>query len=309
MKIKTCLALPVLLMLPIAATAQGPIDGRIYGKININVELEDPASGDSSTDIVSNASRLGFAGETTLSEGLEVIYQLEYEVHLDDGDKDGRTFTQRNSFLGLRGKYGTVKVGKHDTPNKMIQNDIDLFNDQIGDIKNVLDGENRENDILMYTSPTFDGFTVDIATIAGSGDSDLTSSISAAVNYSNDSFFAGFGVDDNVAGRDVVRFVGQYFVGSLALGLLYERSEPSQVSGADDEDALFFSVAYEVNKFTWKFQYGSSDQKAPGKEQLTTGFDYSLGSRTKLFTYFTAFDEDNSAKEVNYWGLGVEHRF
>lgn len=309
MKVTSYLALPLLLILAGPALAQGPIDGKIYGRINVNAELEDPDTGDSSTDIVSNASRLGFSGATQLEEGLQVIYQIEYEVHLDDGDKDGRTLTQRNSFVGLKGKYGTILTGKHDTPTKMIQNDIDLFNDMIGDIKNVLDGENRENDIILYTSPTFSGLTVDVATIAGGADTNFTDSVSASINYSDERFFAGLGIDDNVAGRDVLRFVGQYFMGPLALGLLVEDSEKSQLPGSDSESAAFASVAYETNNFTWKLQYGSSDQKAPGKEQTTAGFDYRLGENTKLFTYLTHFDADDAALKVNHWGLGMEHRF
>lgn len=289
--------------------AQGPIDGTIYGRININAELLSPYKGDSTTDIVSNASRLGFEGATSLSEGLEVIYQIEYEVHLDDGDKDGDVLSQRNSFLGLKGRYGTILTGKHDTPTKMTQNRVDLFNDMISDIRTVLDGENRENDIVLYRSPSFSGFSIDLATIAGGDDDNFTSSLSGSISYSRDAFYAALGLDSDVANHDVMRIVAQYFAGPLTLGAIYQRSEDNRVVNAEDEDGFFLSAAYKYENLTLKAQVAESDEKAPGKSQFTAGFDYKLGERTKLFTYYTTIDADNKLIGADHYGLGFEHNF
>ena len=280
-----------------------------YGRININAEMEDPANGDSSTDIVSNASRLGVRGGTEINDGLELIYQLEYEVNPDDGDSNGRTLKQRNSYLGFRGSYGTILAGRHDTPAKMAQNRIDLFNDMIGDIKNVLDGENRVDDIIMYTTPNNSGFSASLATIAGGDDENFTNSISASVSYENESFYASLGLDSEVKNKAVVRFVTQFYLGNLTLGALFQESEDTQDPLADDEDGSFVSAAYKIDQYTLKIQFGESDQKALGKEQLSAGFDYKLGDNTKLFTYYTHFDADNAVIEADHYGVGFEHRF
>lgn len=301
------LSLPILVSGNIAA--QESLVPEFYGRININAEIMQPDTGDSVSDIVSNASRLGVKGGKQLSEGLELIYQVEYEIDPADGDISGQSFKQRNTYLGFTGGYGTVLVGKHDTPTKQAQNRIDLFNDMIGDMKNVLDGENRETDIIMYTSPEHSGFTASVATIAGNGDSDFTSSISASLAYENERFYAALGIDSEVADRDVVRFVSQLYLGDLTLGALYQQSEKTQVALADEEDGVFVSATYKLNKFTLKAQYGESDQKAAGKEQLSAGFDYKLGDNTKLFTYITTFAADNAALENNHYGVGFEHRF
>ncbi len=299
----------VALLVSVQAYGQDSLAPDFYGRININAELEDPANGDSSTDIVSNASRLGVRGGTEISDGLELIYQLEYEVNPDDGDSGGRTLKQRNSYLGFRGTYGTILAGRHDSPTKMTQNRIDLFNDMIGDIKNVLDGENRVNDIIMYTTPDNNGFSASLATIAGGDDEDFTNSISASVSYENDSFYAALGLDSEVEDRDVVRFVTQFYLGDLTLGALYQESEDTQDPLAKEEDGTFVSAAYKIDKYTLKIQFGESDEKALGKEQLTAGFDYKLADNTKLFTYYTHFDADNTAIETDHFGLGFEHRF
>lgn len=310
MRLKQNLLLMTLpLLAPVNSLAQDSLMPEFYGRININAEIMKPDSGDSESDIVSNASRLGITGGKQLSEGLKLIYQIEYEVDPADGDISGDSFKQRNSYLGFEGTYGRILVGKHDTPLKQTQNRIDLFNDMIGDIKNVVDGENRVNDIILYESQNFSGFTASVATIAGGDDSDFTSSISASLAYENERFYAALGLDSDVEDRDVVRFVSQLYLGNLTLGALIQESERTNVPSADSEDGVFVSAAYKVNKFTWKAQFGESDQKAAGKEQFTAGFDYSLGGNTKLFTYFTTFAADNSVLENDHYGVGFEHRF
>ena len=70
----------------------------------------------------SNASRLGIKGKTEISEGLEIVYQAEYEVCIDSGDCKGQTFKQRNTFVGItKVVLAMVWAGKHDTPTKLSQ--------------------------------------------------------------------------------------------------------------------------------------------------------------------------------------------
>jgi predicted porin len=76
--------------------AEGPIDGTIYGKINVSVVNADNGSTDT-WKLNSNASRIGVNGKTQISDGLYAIYKAEFEIAVDDGDvKNGQTFTQRN---------------------------------------------------------------------------------------------------------------------------------------------------------------------------------------------------------------------
>ena len=108
--------------------ASGPIDGKVYGKANLSVVSQDFGAYDEWA-LNSNASRLGIKGKTEISEGLEIVYQAEYEVCIDSGDCKGQTFKQRNTFVGIKGGFGMVWAGKHDTPTKLSQKKIDLFND------------------------------------------------------------------------------------------------------------------------------------------------------------------------------------
>jgi len=103
-----------------AAVAADVVGATIYGKTNVSVARIDDGANDT-WELTSNASRLGFKGSADLTGTLQAIYKLEYEVFFDDGDSGGNTFTQRNIYIGLQGRGGTLFAGKHDTAVKMAQ--------------------------------------------------------------------------------------------------------------------------------------------------------------------------------------------
>ncbi|MFT5483563.1 MAG: putative porin, partial [Halieaceae bacterium] len=121
------LAASSVLSAPGLLMADGPLDGSLYGKVNVSV-----VNGEDQWELNSNASRMGVKGKTEISDGLYAIYKAEFEMCVDDGDCKGQTLTQRNIIGGIQGKYGTLWAGKHDTPTKIAQNKIDLFNDLNG---------------------------------------------------------------------------------------------------------------------------------------------------------------------------------
>jgi len=58
-------------------------------------------------------SYLGFRGEEKLDGSLAVLWQIEQSLGFDTGATD--TWGTRDSFLGLRGSFGTLKLGFMDT--------------------------------------------------------------------------------------------------------------------------------------------------------------------------------------------------
>lgn len=107
----------------------------------------------------SNASRIGFKGDDDLTDTTKLIYQLEYQINPDD---DSQQFKSRNTYIGLaHNTMGTVLVGRNDTPLKLVQNKVDVFNDTLFDMGNAgVSGENRANNTLAYQSPVIVGMPV-----------------------------------------------------------------------------------------------------------------------------------------------------
>jgi len=61
-------------------------------------------------------SYIGFRGKKDLGGGLRGIWQLESSVAIDQGDGD--PLGNRDTFVGLSGGFGTIRLGNMDTPFK-----------------------------------------------------------------------------------------------------------------------------------------------------------------------------------------------
>lgn len=323
------------------AWADDSASATVYGKASVSmVTLDD--DGDEKWELTSNASRLGFKGSSHLSDTLDAIYKLEFEVYFDDGDSGGNVFKQRNIYVGLQGKAGTLFVAKHDSSLKMAQLKVDRLNDlPVGDIKNILIGENRLNNIVSYTSPRFNGFSTTIQLILNEGDDifgdgskadSLGDSISTALNWQNDRFKLALAYDQDVvssgkvAGESKVpfntlRLTGQALLGAFDLGAIVERSEDSwNEVGHEQQTTNGYIVSCAVKSGNWKFyiQLGQSDmpikyEATDNNRQIAVGVDYKLAKPTKLFAYYSSIRWEDDAtvadQEDRIFALGIEHKF
>jgi len=279
-----------------------------YGKVNVTEVLNQPDRGESSGELESNASRIGLEGGYAISDGLKLIYQAEYQVNPNDDHFTNFNLSQRNTFIGLEGGFGSVIVGRNDTPSKLLQNGIDLFNDLNGDIKSLFLSEIRPNDVVQYTSPTMNGFTASYAAIIDGqkniGDR-ATKSSSSSITYGQGAFLFGVAMDNSVVNVDSVRFMSRYREGNLQLGLMYESAKTKR----GDKDGVFVSASYRIDKLVLKAQAGSADQKRQGGAQSTVGVDYNLDPKSRVFAFATRTSADNRAVDNDQLGVGFEHNF
>ena len=281
------------------AAANGPIDGKLYGKVNVSVVNSDSGS-DDTWKLNSNASRIGLKGSTQVSEGLTVFYKTEFQVAVDG---DGDVFKQRNIYAGIKGQYGSLLAGKNDTPTKLAQKKIDLFNDLEGDIKKTFAGENRMADTVAYTTPKYGNFSATYAVMPSEADNGgLSDAKSYSVNYSKGDLYVAVAGDSNVDGADLIRVVSQYKLDAWQLGLMYQENDTT------DESGYFVSAAYKIDNITYKAQYGSNENDTDGSDKttLSLGADFKLAKNTKSFVFFTDNEDSSSTKT---FGLGLEHKF
>lgn len=293
-----------IIAIAIAAPAMAEIN--LYGKANVAFQAVD-GSDESHTELISNASRLGFKGSETINDSLEAIYQLEYEIYIDDG----RDFAQRNIFVGLKGNFGQVIAGHYDTPLKVAQNKIDLFNDLPGDIKNMITvNDNRESNQINYTTPSSMGpITVSVSFITHGEqetDTNLDDGVSASIAFEQNGLYLAAAMDQDVEeiNTDTSRIVAQYTVGSLQLGGLFETFD----NGTESVDGFSLSAQYKINDWALKVQAGESDIDELGGEMLSLGADYKLSSNAKTFVYVTSIESDLGT-DADFIGLGFELKF
>lgn len=291
-------AMASLAIAPLAA-ANGPIDGKLYGKINVAVVNSDSGSTDT-WKLNSNASRIGLKGSSQISEGLSVFYKTEFEV---DVDGDGDVFKQRNIYAGIKGQYGSLLAGKNDTPTKQAQKQIDLFNDSVGDIKKTFAGENRMSNIIAYTTPKYGNFSASYAVMPSEAvDGGLADSKSYSVNYKKAGLYVAVAADSNVKDADILRIVSEYKLDAWKLGFMYQENDTTNESG------YFTSAAYKSDNITYKAQYGNNENDTEGSDKttLSLGADFKLAKNTKSFVFFTDNKSSSSTKTI---GLGLEHKF
>jgi predicted porin len=123
-------------------------------------------------------TRLGFRGREALGGGMNAIWQIEQRVRIDDGAAG--LWASRNSFVGLRGGFGTVKLGNFDTVYKEYGAVVSTFGISSGhfistssvlssiglDTEDGLFGDAgfhiRAPNSVMYETPSFGGFQAGI---------------------------------------------------------------------------------------------------------------------------------------------------
>jgi predicted porin len=118
-------------------------------------------------NIDSNNTRIGFRGSEDLGGGLKAIFQIEQRVSIDN-PVAARVFATRDSFAGLSGGFGTVKLGNMDTVYKQLGDPIGILGISSGNFvsdsavlsQGPLSNINfhvREKNSVVYESPEFGG--------------------------------------------------------------------------------------------------------------------------------------------------------
>ena len=246
-----------------------------------------------------------------LNDDLEVIYKAEFQVDLDGDSAKGDSITDRNQYVGLKGGFGEVLLGKNDTMLKQSQGKVDLFSDLNGDIKSLWKGENRMADTVSYKSPKFNDFRIGVTYIAEDA-VDSEDAISVAVFYGDKKLkkskvYASIAMDSEVKGYDTTRATVQGKVSGITLGAIYHTQE--KVDGGAEMDGFLLSAKYKVNEVTLKGQYQTADYDGgDSKSGVTVGADYSLAKSTKLYAFYTTFDMDTAADE-DYLAVGIQYKF
>ncbi len=303
---KMCLLLAATVPFAGAALAE-PV---LYGKANVSLQSNDE-NGVSTTDLVSNASRLGVKGSEKINDDLTAVYQFEFEVAIDDGDNKGDTFGQRDIFVGLQGDtWGKVIAGKFNTPMKQAGKPVDLFNDLEGDLKSIVSvSENRASNSVQYSTPSSWGPVTGTIDYVASEDETINDGISASAVFEQEGLYLAIAYDMDVEAEDVdvYRLVAQYSFGDFKVGGLYEDQDPG-VSGLKNGDAWLVSAQYQLDKTTFKAQYGESDIVSDGGDTYSLGVDYKLHKQVKVFGFYTAEKADGGL-DKDYLGVGVELKF
>src|SRR6185369_14027895 len=165
----------------------------IYGIADAGVEVGNYGHG-TKTRVQSglgSASRLGFKGERNFGDDLSAYFQLEAGVSIDNGQNTGHSSNisnpgqgaasssapnttgvaifSRNTFVGLRGKFGDVRFGRDYAPIYSITSASDPFTIGGATAFRLWSGAaaSRFDNGVFYASPKIGGFGANLAYSAG----------------------------------------------------------------------------------------------------------------------------------------------
>ncbi|MDY6920453.1 MAG: porin [Pseudomonadota bacterium] len=303
----------------------------VYGKMNVAYGMADVDNGADSADkweLESYDSRVGVKGDEKISDSLTAFYQAEFKINVDDGGGSG-TFDQRDIFVGFKGGFGAIKVGKFDTPFKKAQGKIDLFGDTTGDIKYVFSNEERVSNILQYSTPEMSGLQANLAIIPGEEFDDGTNddpkdgpadAFSASLTYNMDNLYLALAHDSEVASEayaaidagydlvdtdtvplDATRLVGVFKMDMFQFGAMYQMAETSDADQDGDAELNGYLLSGSMklsDEVKLKAQWGAStieDNDADEEadiELLAVGADYILSKQTNLYAHYTTWSSE-----------------
>lgn len=276
-----------------------------YGKIQLELE-----NYDGENTIQNQGSRLGFSGDTKLDNGMTAF--TNFEFRFQPGLENDTEMNVRNSYLGVKGDFGSIKAGNIDSiVYSMVTEQADIMENK--GWRSLDEGKNNSRATsIVYETNDLNGFKLAAnikhyasddsqygtgtgtaqggALSSNSGDEEWN--IQLGVSYQlNDELRFALAVDQNNEdgnpGKDTVQLNGDvdpviaasvnYATDAFGAGLVLENSGD-----------------YMVANLTGSVNYGAGDVYALVSfmdNDKDTGVDFGLGVNYKLAKTFHVYGE------------------
>ena len=207
--------------------------------------------------VSSNSSNIGFRGSEDLTPDLKAIFQIESDLRIDSGA--GGTLATRDSFVGLTGSFGTLKLGTNSSPVRVMGGQVDFTPGGTSIANNIslfsyVNGASlgynlRLTNSVMYVSPNLGGFVGSLiyganegkANAAGATPAKDDPSYGLGLFYTTAPVWVGYGYEErkdkaslaNFNSKDTVhRAAANYVFGATKVGFGFDREESAGTYGA-----------------------------------------------------------------------------
>lgn len=307
-----------------AASSNVDISGQLH--MSLDYLDADTAAASGNWNVSSNASNIVFKGTEDLGGGMKAVWNVQ--TYFDagaTGNADGsfggtaNGVGSGNTYVGLNGGFGTVLLGKAEAPLKIVSRKVDLFNNQIGDSRNLVAGaanDVRPNNVIAYATPNMNGFnaTVAYATNLAAGAATDTSATALSMNafYTNGPLLLGAGYQNRDLGtagtqdETVWRLAAGYTFGDFkAVAFWQDESDSAGVANAD-RNVWGLGGAYKMGPMTLKAQYYNRDDLGAavnnGSDLWAVGVDYAMSKRTTAYVAYASTDNDTAANASAFGG-------
>jgi len=328
---KSLLALAVLASFAGVASAQTNVT--VYGVVDMGLQRTDTNTTDPKWALDSglqSGSRLGFKGTEDLGGGLSASFQLENGFNADDGTlaQGGRLFG-RQAWVGLNGGFGSVKLGRQNTPIYVAVSTIDPFEAGLaGSLERnattnygtVNTYGTRMNDTVNY-SLTAGAFSGQVAYGFGEavGDTTANRQLGLSLGYANGPVNAvlAYHQQENPAGTlsDKTWFVGgTYNFGAVKAHASYADNKIETSANPKSRDYML-GVSAPVGaagSIMGSFQHEKNRDSDVKFNEFAVGYTHNLSKRTNLYTSlgYTKLEVPGvDDVKGNKFNVGIRHKF
>jgi predicted porin len=315
-------------VLPAFAAAEDNVT--VYGMAQVEVASFDPqGEGDSAVDVVDNArGRLGVVATEDLGSGLKGLAKFEYKADTADGNSatactnddcsttTGVALTARELFVGLKGGFGQVELGRLKSAYKytggvaydpFVATTLEARKNggmSAGDFGHT----GFVSKSIGYSSPKLGPVNIR-ATYAPSED-DSAYTASAKAGFKMGEVFVALADQGDRAGTDEYstwKLGGQLRLGGGAhkISLQYEATEDKK---ATKKEPTYVFAGYQgtFGKSTFVAQFGTNDADEENKDKTyyALGAIHKFSKNTRVFGGYRVTDaDDDSGQSVISIGM------
>ncbi|MBO1926703.1 porin [Thiomicrorhabdus sp. 6S2-11] len=321
-----------LLLASLAAAFSTPAmaEPTLYGDFRASVVTGDLA-GDTSTDFVNNASRVGIKGSQG-NDNLKAIYHLQMGANQDTNDTTSAALTSRFYFAGLQGSMGKLIYGRLSTPYKMTGVKQDPFYDTSAGL--VGGGSNYGYSSLIngfsdnsfaYYSPKMGGLSFN-ASYTMADEATQKAGAGVGIEYAAGGMKFGLnhlmldGAGTNVALANGTDSATRIYAGAK-MGALNVNASYEMVAQASGDDAKFTNLNATYNA-TKAMKLAASYGQVSGADgvsgsaakwnadgsNVTAGAFYNVLPKTTVHAMYTATSLD-SGTDKNGLAVGIKQGF
>lgn len=265
----------------------------VYGNIQVVVDVENDNTA------ADNGSTFGIMGETALDNGLTGIYKIEMDVNAAGTKGDNSPFTGDQAYLGVKGGFGTVRVGSMDTVADDLISDAIFGEEYKGGEFSAFAGNNREIQQVQYSND-FGGFEVrasvnmngtEKADSRADGDDDLNNAMQIGVKAG-----VAEGVAVAVAAdtyKSAVGVAATMEMDALSVGAAFETQK-------DIDTVISASGAFNYGMGSVYAIFSMFDNDDVDGNRTTAGVNYNLGESMYVYAEVVSGDDEklNDAKST-----------
>lgn len=250
---------------------------------------------------LNGGSEFRLGGTEDLGNGLKADYNYAFTQNHNTGS----SLANYNSYVGLSGEFGSVKLGKQFTPLALAT----WGNDAMGGAAvstNLANGSGayQPNGSITYTSPNFSGFSLSAqgnnqTTTYGSPSVTIKKSSGYSLSYATGALSASY-ASNTISGAKAVNGIGASYDFGMAKVFL------SSLTQSGTKDATGYGISVPFGAATL-IASGSTQGDAQNYELVAK---YNLSKRTLV--YFQNTNKDSGVtgtSAVSTNSIGVRHDF